>query len=205
MHATLWIAAAALIALAGCGSKPQPAATTPMAPDPAGTSGSPAEGDPAASGEAPALAPPPFTAEQIREATKVGRTYRFAMRQGEQTATVTMRFTAVTPEHATIERSVVDAGGKALDQGTDDTSWGDLVDHASYPADQTEITETTVEVPAGKFDAVLYTVTAEQEGKAFVSRMYFAKSLPGAPVKAEITLDGQSLLSMELLEHTPGQ
>ena len=205
MHAILTIAAAALIALAGCGSKsqPQPATTTPMTPPE--TSGNPAEGEAAASEEAVELAKPPFTAEQIRDATKVGRTYRFAMRQGEQTATVTMRFTAVSPERATIERSVVDASGNALDQGSDEASWGDLVDHASYPADQTEITETTVEVPAGKFDAVLYTITAEQEGKAFVSRMYFAKSLPGAPVKAEITLGDQSLLSMELLEHTPGQ
>jgi hypothetical protein len=204
MHAILWIAAAALLALAGC-SKPQPAATTPTTPDSAETSGSPAEGDPAAPGEAPALAPPPFTAEQIRDATKVGRTYRFAMRQGEQTATVTMRFTAVSAERATIERSVTDASGNALDQGTDEATWADLVDHASYPADATEITETTVEVPAGKFDALLYTVTADQDGKAFVSRMYFAKSLPGAPVKAEITVGDQSMLSMELLEHTPGQ
>jgi hypothetical protein len=203
MHATLKLAAAALIALAGCGSKPQPAATTPMAPDSADTAGDGAA--PAPGGEAPALATPPFTAEQIRDATQVGRTYRFAMRQGEQTLTVTMRFTAVTPEGATIERSVVDASGNALDQGTDDATWSDLVDHASYPADQTEITETTVEVPAGKFDAMLYTVTAEQDGKAFVSRMYFAKSLPGAPVKAEITLGDQSMLAMELLEHTPGQ
>jgi hypothetical protein len=207
MHAMFRIAVAALIALAGCGSKPQPASTTPMTPpDTSGdTSGNPAEGDPATSEETVELAPPPFTAEQIRDATKVGRTYRFAMRQGEQTATVTMRFTAVSPERATIERTVVDAGGQTVDQGTDEASWGDLVDHASYPASQTEITQTTVEVPAGKFDAVLYTITAEQEGKAFVSRMYFAKSLPGAPVKAEITLGDQSLLSMEMLEHTPGQ
>lgn len=200
MHATLKIAAAALIALAGCGAKPQPAATTPMAENPAGSE--PAAATPE---EAPALATPPFTAEQIRGATKVGRTYRFAMRQGEQALTVTMRFTAVTAEGTTIERSVVDAGGKTLDQGQEEATWSELVDHASYPVDATVITETTVEVPAGKFDAVLYTITAEQDGKAMVSRMYFAKSLPGAPVKAEITLGDQAMLSMELLEHTPGQ
>lgn len=202
MHATLWIAAAALITLAGC-SKPQPAATTPMAPQ--DTSGNPAEGDPEAAGDEVELAPRPFTAEQIRDATKTGRTYRFAMREGEQTLTATIRFTAVTPEGATIERSVVDAAGNTLNQGTDEATWSELVEHASYPAGQTEITETTVEVPAGKFDAVLYTVTAEQEGKAFSSRAYFAKTLPGAPVKVEITLDGKSMLSMELLEHVPGQ
>lgn len=198
MHATLWIVAAALIALAGCGPKPQPAATTPTPPAEDGS----AAAEPA---EAPALATPPFTAEQIRDATKAGRTYRFAMRQGEQTLTVTMTFTAVSPERATIERSVVDASGNTLDQGTEETAWEDLVDHASYPADQTQITETTVEVPAGKFDAMLYTITADQDGKAFVSRMYFAKSLPGAPVKAEVTLGDQQMLSMELVEHTPGQ
>jgi predicted small lipoprotein YifL len=200
MHVTRWIAAAALIALAGCGPKPPPAA--PVAENlPEDTTGSEA----AQPEGAPRLATPPFTAEQIRDATKVGRTYRFVMHQGEQDLNVTVRFSAVTPEGATIERNVVDASGNTLDQGTEETTWEQLMDHAAFPADATEIAETTVEVPAGKFDVLLYTIKTEQEGKAVVSRMYFARSLPGAPIKAEVTIGDQPMFSMELVEHVPGQ
>jgi hypothetical protein len=200
MHATRWIAAAALIALAGCGPKPPPAApVTENLPEAA------ADGDAAQPEGAPKLATPPFTAEQIRDATKVGRTYRFVMHQGEQDLNVTVRFTAVTPEGSTIERSVVDAGGNTLDQGTEQTTWEQLMDHAAFPADATVITETTVEVPAGKFDVLLYTITSEQDGNPVVSRMYFARSLPGAPIKAEVTVGDQPMFSMELVEHVPGQ
>jgi hypothetical protein len=119
---------------------------------------------------------------------------------------VTMRFSAVSATGATIERSVVDASGNTVDQGKDEATWEQLVQHASYPADATVITETTVEVPAGKFDALLYTITAEQEGGgSVVSRMYFAKSLPGAPVKAEVVIGDQPMFTMELVEHVPGQ
>jgi predicted small lipoprotein YifL len=203
MHSILWLAAVALIALAGCGSHapagtpPAPAAHPAQPTQPAG---------PPQGADAPVeMATPPFTAAQIRDATQVGRTYRFAMRQGEQTITITMRFTAVTPEHATLERTIVDAQGKTVEQASEDSTWEQLVGHASYPADATTITETKVEVPAGSFDATLYTVVGEQEGKPFVSKMYFARSLPGAPVKTEITIDGKPMLSMELLEHVPGQ
>lgn len=200
MHATRWIAAAALIALAGCGPKPPPDAPVtenlPEATD---------DGAAAQPEATPELATPPFTAEQIRDATKVGRTYRFVMHQGEQDLNVTVRFTEVTPEGATIERSVVDAGGNTLDQGKEQTTWAQLVDHAAFPANATEITETAVEVPAGKFDALLYTITTEQEGNRVVSHMYFAKSLPGAPVKAAVTVGDQPMFSMELVEHVPGQ
>lgn len=200
MHARICIAAAALIALAGCGSKPPPASAP--APEQPGATGDPAQ---APAGDEVVLAQPPFTAEQIRAATKEGRTYRFAMQQGEQTLTVTMRFSEVTDAGATIERSVVDAAGNTVDQGKEQATWDVLVDHASYPADATEITETSIEVPAGRFDVMLYTIKTEQEGNPVVSRMYFARELPGAPVKAEITVGDQPMFSMELVEHVPGQ
>jgi hypothetical protein len=45
-----------------------------------------------------------------------------------------------------------------------------------------EITEETVEVPAGKFECWLYTVQ-KREGDPAVVRLYFAKKLPGHLVK----------------------
>jgi hypothetical protein len=198
MHIRSWMTAA-LIALAACGGSPQAA----QSPQPTEASqAAPGAGAPAPAGEA---AGAPFTAEQIRDATLVGRTYRFALRQGEQDVQVTVRFTKVTPDQASMERTIVDAAGKILEQATEDTTWQQIVGHAAYPADATEITDATVEVPAGTFDAMLYTVSGEQEGKPVVSRMYFAKALPGAPVKTEIMVGDQVVFSMVLVEHVAGQ
>lgn len=217
MRAPYLIAAAALSALAACGGAPAPAAPqtprpaqAPEAPAPAAAQPAP-EAAPAADGSAGdgepavALADPPFTAEQIRDATKVDRTYRFLLHQGGQKIDVTMRFTQVTPDFATIERTVVDAEGKVLEQASEDSTWQQLVGHAAYPAAATQISDTTVEVPAGSFDAVLYTVTGEQQGTPVVSRVYFAKALPGAPVKTEIEAGGQVVFTMELVEHLTGE
>jgi hypothetical protein len=196
MHARSWITAA-LLALAACGGHRQPAQS------PAPTEAS----RPAAAGEATgALAQFPFTAEQIRDATPEGRTYRFAMRQGAQDAVqLTVRFTKVTPDGATFETTIVDKDGKVLQQTTEESTWQQLVGHAAYPADSTEITEATVEVQAGTFDALLYTVSGEQDGKPVVARRHFARSLPGAPVKTEITVGDQVVFAMELVEHVAGQ
>jgi len=200
MHVRSWMTAA-LLALAACGGH-APAAQSPQPTE----AQAPGAGAPAPAGEAAgALAQAPFTAEQIRDATPVGRTYRFALRQGEQEVQVTVRFTKVAPDQASMERTIVDASGKVLEQATEDTSWQQIVGHAAYPADATEITDATVEVPAGTFDAMLYTVSGEQDGKPVVSRMYFAKSLPGAPVKTEITVGDQVVFSMVLIEHVAGQ
>lgn len=201
MHVRSWMTAV-LFALAACGGSPQ-AAQSPQPTEAA----QPAPGEaPAPAGEAMgALARSPFTAEQIRDATPVGRAYRFAMRQGEQEAQVTVRFVEVTPDQATIERTIVAASGKVLEQASETSTWQQIVGHAAYPADSTEITDATVEVPAGTFDAMLYTVTGEQDGKPVVSRMYFAKALPGAPVKTEITVGEQVIFSMVLVEHVAGQ
>ncbi len=200
MHVRSWMTAA-LIALAACGG------TAPAAQSPQSSEASQAPGaGPTPAGEAAgALAQAPFTAEQIRDATPVGRTYRFALRQGEQEVQVTVRFTRVAPDQASMERTIVDASGKVLEQATEDTSWQQIVGHAAYPADATEITDATVEVPAGTFDAMLYTVSGEQDGKPVVSRMYFAKSLPGAPVKTEITVGEQVVFSLVLVEHIAAQ
>lgn len=199
MQVRSWMTAA-LLALAACGGH-APAAQSPQPTQTAEPAGAPAP----ASEAAGALAEAPYTAEQIRDATPAGRTYRFAMRQGDQEAQVTVRFTKVTPDQATIERTVVDASGKTLEQASEESTWQQIVGHAAYPADATEITDATVEVPAGTFDAMLYTVSGEQDGKPVISRVYFAKSLPGAPVKTEITVGDQVVFSMILIEHVAGQ
>ncbi|ACY18178.1 hypothetical protein [Haliangium ochraceum] len=193
------LALCAACALAACGGSTPPAESQPEAPMPEDP-----EAEAPEQPEEPELAPHPFTAAQIQAASAPGRTYRFRVRQGADEIFIRMVFTATTETAATIETTVTDAQGQIIEQNTEESSWDELVAHASYPADITEISETTIEVEAGSFDVVLYTVTTEQEGKPVTARMYFAKDMPGAPVKREVTVEGEAVFDMELLEHVAG-
>ena len=81
--------------------------------------------------------------------------------------------------------------------------WGDLVEHATYPAEGTTTSEVEVEVPAGSFDAWLYEVRVESPDGMRITRAWFAPELPGAPVRHEIEENGERTSLMELLEHRP--
>lgn len=168
-------------------------------------SSKPAEAPPPAS-EAPAvpaaeeIAPPPFTAEQIRDATKPGRTYVFLMETPNQLPVKRqISFLTVTNEGCTTENVLLDMENRPLGAPEKaDATWDELVGHARYPKNSTVISEGEIDVPAGKFEAVIYTVT-DKDGQ--VSTVHFAKSLPGAPVKFQLSKDGVVLMTMTLLEH----
>lgn len=177
-----WLLAALLAgaALAAAGCRPDPV-------------------PPAGAGD---IAPIPYPAERIRAATGVGRTYLFAVTlPNGQTARRQLRFAAVDAQGGTIESTMLAPDGAPLGvPEVKQVTWTELESHAHFPAAATEVTEETVETPAGRFEAALYTV--REEGK--VARYWFAKDLPGAPVRlVEEGPDGATF-RMELLRHTPG-
>jgi hypothetical protein len=176
------------IILAACAGAPKPE-SKPASPPPAS----------AATAE---LASPPFTAEQIRDATRPGRTYEFKLEVAGQPAQIhRITFVEVTPESATAEALDLDAQGQPLggpERGT--STWAELVGHAAYPRAATVISEESIAVPAGEFACTLYTVVEGPQRK----RVYFAKNLPGAPVLMVVEQDGQVVQTLTLLKHTPG-
>ena len=193
-----------LILVTACGSSPPPASDTTAQletpPDPERSAApAPAESEP----EAAATLPTPYTAEQIREATTPGRRYRFRTVAGGRTSIITMEFVEVDPEATVVESSVFDAdGNRASPAQTARSTWEELRLHASFPAAATTTEDATVTVPAGTYEATLYTVRAGDQ----VERFWFARELPGPPVKMEQqTAAGDVVFTMELLEHTPGQ
>jgi hypothetical protein len=153
--------------------------------------------------EAPAdIATPPFTAAQIRAATTAGRSYEFRMEAAGQPAQLhRITFVEVTSDSATAEAIDLDGEGQPLGEPQRGTStWAELVAHASYPRASTVISDETIEVPAGKFACMLYTVVEGPMRK----RTYFARELPGAPVLMVVEQDGQVVQTLTLLKHTPG-
>jgi hypothetical protein len=152
------------------------------------------------------FAPTPFTAQQIRAATHPGRTYRYRLTEGTGAPVVrVMRFADAGPERAQLESYVEGPdGAPTAPPRTSNPTWQELVEHARYPQAQTAITDARVEVEAGVWDALLYTVRTVEEGADVVTRAWFAVTLPGAPVLMEIERDGVRVMRMELVSHDAG-
>jgi hypothetical protein len=136
-------------------------------------------------------AAPPFTWEQIRDATKSGRTYRYRVEvPGEPARERTIKFTNVDENGATL----VSGSAKPRRLG-----WPTLQKDASFPKDKLTTRTESIELPAGKFDCLVYQVRGADE----VWTYYFAKSLPGAPVLFYTEQDGKRTKTTTLLQHTP--
>jgi hypothetical protein len=138
--------------------------------------------------------PAPFTAEQIRAATRNGRTYRYKVEIPNEP----------TREHVITFRNV-DEGGAEVHQGSDHArrmSWTTLQRHAEFPRDKVSTHPEKLKTPAGKFECVVYEVTGE-DGEVWT--YYFAKKLPGAPVYFYVERNGKRLKTTTLVEHVPGK
>ena len=78
-------------------------------------------------------------------------------------------------------------------------TWLDLQGHASFPADDTTIESETIETPLGELDCLRYTVRDGASEKIF----WFAKDLPGMPVRFVVRNDGNVGATVSVVEITP--
>jgi hypothetical protein len=181
------LAVGAALALAACASSPasSPPAAAPTAP------------------AAGASAPLPYTAEQLRAASPVGRVMRYRVAQGGKAAIVSFRFTAATAEAATIETVTSDEAGAALGAPESATTpWAELAKHAAYPAATTSTEPAEIETPAGRVAATKYVVRqAHADGRPSVTIAYFTRDLAhaGPPVKLLLEVGGALVVDMTLL------
>lgn len=136
----------------------------------------------------PDHAPTPFTAAEIKEGCPPGRTIHILVEEtGRDSYVRVNRFIAGDDKRATVEVHHLDATGKPLGPvETSEVTWEVFQSHASFPRDIVTIGHETLETPLGALACLLYTVEAE----ATTSRFWFAKSLPGMPVRYETVADG---------------
>jgi len=132
--------------------------------------------------------PTPFSADQIRDSCRVGRTIHVREEApGEETAYRRIVFIEVTAEDSVQELQATDADGQPVGEATRGTStWLDLQRHASQPAETTSVAEVSLTLPFAELDCWLYT---SRRGETEV-RFWFAKELPGMPVQIEAWADG---------------
>ncbi len=149
-----------------------------------------------------AIAPRPFTAEQIRDAMPTGCQLKFRMEvAGEPTLIEQWVVTAANGTQMTMSSKSFAEDGKLVgDQGSDTSTWTQLMEHATFPAARTTVTERTVETPAGTFAAIVYEVRDTKEGVPVVTHFHFAKTLPGPPVLLTVDAGGKRIRTMTLLE-----
>lgn len=152
-------------------------------------------------------ASPPFTPAEIHDAMPVGTHIRIR-NTGPDGVTVTdWMVTRVDPDGADIRYTIEDDTGTIIKGPTEQRdSWHALRDHALFPAFGTRIDEDQVQVPAGTWPALRYTVNRERSGAQVTDTFWFAPELPGPPVQFVSRAGEEEVFRMELLlrEHSPG-
>jgi hypothetical protein len=152
------------------------------------------------------LAPAPFTAAQIRDASLPGRHFELRTESAGRPATVlSTTFKEVTETDALIETTVFDDVGKAITgPSAARAAWADLVHHGEFPKAALVVTEAPLDTVLGPLDCFVYTVTKGAGDAAVVSHFYFAKTLPGPPIHFFTDKGGQRVSTTTLIKYQPG-
>jgi hypothetical protein len=140
----------------------------------------------------------PFTAEQIREELVEGLS--IDIRRSTPDGETVERWTVLKAdeEGLEMESTALDADGNPTgESNVSRSTWIELRDHATFSADRATFEETTLETPLGMLSGWLYSIRNEADGT--VTEMFFAKSLPGAPVVLRETRGDEMIMEMTQL------
>lgn len=141
----------------------------------------------------------PFTADEIRDGWVPGLS--IDVRRATPDGEVLERWTVVGHDAggADIEYRTLDADGNPTDEArTVRSPWTELRDHATFPADRATREAATRETPLGTLDGWVYVVRNENAGS--VTEMFFAESMPGAPITVRTTRGDELLMEMSQLK-----
>jgi len=142
----------------------------------------------------------PYTPEQIRDATPVGRTYRYRIvREGKPARVDEMRFTRVDAQGADITSTSREEPGAASEPKTKTVTWAELRAHGEFPRAAVTVTDEATDTPAGHFSCMVFTLKNPDKGE--VSRFFFAHEIPGAPVFYYTEIAGKRVMAATLIEH----
>ena len=133
----------------------------------------------------------------------MGRRYTFrSTAAGGAPELQVVEYTKVTPTgFAFVAKRLTTDGQLIGESRSSEGTWDALVGHATYPASDTVITEATIDTAIGKMNCILYTVTTETDNGHQVTRAYFARELPGAPVRHEVHVNGVRVSLSEIVKH----
>jgi len=145
----------------------------------------------------PDHAPTPYTAAEIRNACREGRTDTWRMVTQKGVFLSVRRVVGVDATGARLQSLLTTQDG--VQSGSTESmnlTWEEFQSHSSFPADSTRIRAERIRVPAGDYDCWVYEV-AEKDS---LTTYWFARMLAGPPVRVEVRQGGKQTLEMELVE-----
>ncbi|WP_309064826.1 hypothetical protein [Microbacterium sp.] len=149
----------------------------------------------------PGLLPTPFTAAEIRESSRAGKTILLRVEQPDGTSYERVnRFRDGDDEGATLEQWRTDAPGELSSRRV---TWRELQEHAAFAADRTTVTSETVDLPLGRLECLRYETRDEPD--AVPATFWFALAHPGMPVRFDAPAAGGGVIRTTVLEVEPGQ
>lgn len=150
------------------------------------------------------LLPTPFTAEEIRDEWIEGLQLEIARRSPSDERLERWTVVSADEDGAVIEYATIDEFGTVSGEPTRERStWLELHDHASFPADRASRERVVRPTPLGELDGWLYTVRDVESN--IVTEFFFAAELPGAPVEMTVLQDGKVVQELEQrARHRPG-
>lgn len=161
---------------------------------------------PAEDAARPGFLTPPFTAEQIRGEWVEGLELTIRRWAADAEALESWRVVQADADGVDIESTVRDGDGNVIrPTAVRHSTWTELRDHASFPADRATRERVTRDTALGDLDGWLYTVSDPDSGT--ISEFFFAVSLPGAPVYVHVFRDGELVEIFEQVDRrrpTPG-
>ena len=151
----------------------------------------------------PGHAPTPFTADEIRMGCPQGRQVTVVHLGPDETSEYwTTTFAKTDQETALLINQQVGEDGHPLGGASElVATWDELQAHASFPAINTTISEVEVATPIGQMHCLLYEVTDGPTTK----RLWFAKSLPGLPIKTTYLKDDRAELETVVVRDTQAE
>jgi hypothetical protein len=157
--------------------------------------------------EDPTIVERPFTAEQIRDEWIPG--FRLLMRRRYPEDTRIERWTVVAADEEGVEieyATVAEDGSVVGEPTTKRSTWIELRDHASFPADHSSRQRVSRSTALGDFEGWLYRV-ADPEA-ATIQEFFFVPELPGAPLHVRVFEGESTVFELEQtarLRPTPSQ
>ena len=147
----------------------------------------------------PGLLPTPFTADEIREGCPDGRLIRLLVEvDGQEPFIRTNHFIDGDDEGSTLESQRLALDGTPIsDRESTRVTWRQLQAHASFPADTTTRTEETLDIEIGSLECLRYTAVDGSE----VSTFWFARSMPGMPVRYQAEAGGRVVNRVTMIEN----
>ncbi|HWL44040.1 MAG TPA: hypothetical protein VNQ73_13950 [Ilumatobacter sp.] len=145
--------------------------------------------------------PTPFTAEQIRDASRGRRVRTITEAPDTEPVEQVTEFAEWETDGATMRSCVLDTDGQPVGEPTESrASWEDLRRHALFPAADTLVAEEVIAHPLGELATLRYTLDAGDRQHVF----WFATAFPGMPVRYQTFVDGQLLSATTVVESLVG-